>query len=166
MKNYLNNDEKNKHLILIMAMTTAQDLLNCSGPTEEEKELLQTAANAISEFNKSVFDRIGDSYKRSIINRSRDNEIDIKTKKIYTPNRTEEDYTEYIDHEELVDIINSCSEFECVGCKREDCKNCALYRININIGTKGQAEDNNLCPFRRDELTVNNCDDLEWGEDL
>ena len=70
MKGYFNTTEQSQHLIITSAMFIAKELTEGNALSEKEKKLLQKAIKNISDFSESVYERLGDSYKRQLRNKA------------------------------------------------------------------------------------------------
>lgn len=149
MKNYLNTQEQIQHLVLMLAMTIADELKDGSGITTEEREMLIGIVAKIKEFNDSVFDRMGNSYARSISNKARDNTLTLRSRPI--GKTTTPEISDVLDNDILQAIIDTSADMECENCKRTDCKNCTIYKIKTYLRYEGKSEDNDFCPFRKEE---------------
>ena len=69
MKNYFNQYEASNHLILMSAMITTKNFIDGDCITDEERKMLKKVLKLVDEFSASVFERLGDGYKRSLINK-------------------------------------------------------------------------------------------------
>ena len=150
MKNYFNKEEQCNHFIIIVATVMLDNLINGQGATIKEKQLLNSAKKSIHEFTKSVFNRLGEGYKRSIMNKAKDNTICVtaKTLSSKSPAKPIEDK---LDHDEIVDLLNLCSSLNCQGCERTDCIDCLIYKMKTHLNYDGKSENNDLCPFREEK---------------
>ena len=75
MKNYFNQYEASNHLILMSAMITTKNFIDGDCITDEERKTLKKVLKLVDEFSASVFERLGDGYKRSLINKCKLNTI-------------------------------------------------------------------------------------------
>ena len=149
MKNYFNKEEQCNHFIAIVSTVMLDNLINGQGATAKEKQMLKTAKTYINNFTQSVFQRLGEGYRRSIMNKAKDNTICVTAKNLSgkSPIRPTEDK---LDHEEIVELLNLCSSLNCQGCERTDCLNCQIYKMKTHLNYDGKSEDNDLCPFREE----------------
>lgn len=161
MKGYFNTTEQSQHLIITSAMFIAKELIEGNALSEKEKKLLQKAIKNISEFSESVYERLGDSYKRQLRNKASLNTLRLVSRGT-TPTKSSQ-MEDYIDREYLVELLNLSSDIDCEGCKNTNCKNCNIYKIKSYLNYDGKSEDNDLCPFRKDQADLPQFDfyDLE-----
>ena len=152
MKNYFNQYEASNHLILMTAMVSVQNLIDGECITEEERKMLKKTMKLVSDFSESVFERLGDGYKRSLRNKASLNTIKIVSRNCH--HRNNADMEDFIDNETLTDIINQTADIDCAGCKRTDCKQCGIYKIKSYLHYKGESDNTELCPFRKEELDL------------
>jgi hypothetical protein len=152
MKNYFNQYEASNHLILMTAMLPTKNFIDGSCITEEERKMLKKVMKLVSDFSESVFERLGDGYKRSLINKAERNTIRIVSKNVHHINNT--DMEDFIDSETLHEIIDQTADLDCCGCKKTDCKQCGIYKIKSYLHYKGESDNTDLCPFRKAELDL------------
>jgi hypothetical protein len=152
MKNYFNQYEASNHLILMTAMLPTKNFIDGSCITEEERKMLKKVMKLVSDFSESVFERLGDGYKRSLINKAERNTIRIVSKNVHHINNT--DMEDFIDSETLHEIIDQTADLDCAGCKRTDCKNCGIYKIKSYLHHKGENKNDGLCPFRKEQSEI------------
>lgn len=161
MKGYFNKEDQSRHLIMLSALVIAKELIDGNAISKEEKKLLEKAVKNIDEFSESVFGRLGESYKRSIRNKASLNTLRLVARGT-TPTKSSQ-MEDYIDREYLVELLNLSSDIDCEGCKSTNCKNCNIYKIKSYLNYDGKSEDNDLCPFRKEQadLPQFDFDDLE-----
>ena len=163
MRNYFNTPEQSHHLIIMTAMVSVNALIESSAPTEEEKKMLKKAKKLISDFSESVFARLGESHRKSLKNKASLNTLRLIARGTsFTKSSQMEDF---IDREYLVKWLDMVSDLDCEGCERTDCKNCNIYKMKDYLNYNGKCEDNDLCPFRKEKVGIDNMnfdfDDLE-----
>lgn len=152
MKNYFNQYEASNHLILMTAMLPTKNFIDGDCITQEERKMLKKVLKLVSDFSESVFERLGDGYKRSLINKAERNTIRIVSKNVHHINNT--DMEDFIDSETLHEIIDQSADLDCGGCDRTDCKNCGIYKIKSYLHYDGISDNTDLCPFRKAELDL------------
>lgn len=152
MKNYFNQYEASNHLILMTAMVSVQNLIDGECITDEEREMLKKTINLVSDFSESVFERLGDGYKRSLRNKASLNTIKVVSRNVHHVNNA--DMEDFIDNETLTEIIDQTADIDCSGCKRTDCKQCGIYKIKSYLHYDGISDNTDLCPFRKAELDL------------
>lgn len=159
MKNYFNQQESAMHLVLMTAMLQADNLIKGNCITSEEIKMLKKAIKNVSDFSESVFERLGDGYKRSLKNKASMNTLRLVSRNCHHTNNAEME--DFIDADILREIITSNYEIDCACCKREDCKQCGIYKIKSYLHYEGKNDDTNLCPFRKEELKI---DEIDFGD--
>lgn len=152
MQNYFNQYEASNHLIMMTAMLAVQNFLDGNRITVEERKMLKKAMKLVSDFSESVFERLGDGYKRSLRNKAELNTIRIVSKDIHHKNNA--DMADFIANDVLQDIVERSCDIDCAGCTRTDCKDCGIYKIKSYLHYEGLTDDTNLCPFRKPELEI------------
>lgn len=150
MKNYFNQYEASNHLILMSAMIITKNFIDDDCIADEERKILKKVIKLIDEFSASVFERLGDGYKRSIINKARLNTLRVVSRNVHHVNNA--DMEDFIDSETLHEIIDQSADLDCCGCERTDCKQCGIYKIKSYLHYDGISDNTNLCPFRKAEL--------------
>lgn len=163
MRNYFNTPEQSHHLIIMTAMVSVNALIESSAPTDEEKKMLKKAKKLISDFSESVFERLGESHRKSLKNKASLNTLRLVARNTsFTKSSQMEDF---IDREYLVKLLDLSADIDCEGCERTDCKNCNIYKMKDYLNYNGKSEDNDLCPFRKEKVGIDNMnfdfDDLE-----
>lgn len=152
MKNYFNQYEASNHLILMTAMIPTKNFIDGDCITEEERKMLKKVLKLVDEFTASVFERLGDGYKRSIINKGKLNTLRVVSRNVHHQNNA--DMEDFIDNETLTEIIDQTADLDCSGCKRTDCKQCGIYKIKSYLHYDGISDNTDLCPFRKAELDL------------
>ena len=163
MRNYFNTPEQSHHLIIMTAMVSVNALIESSAPTDEEKKMLKKAKKLISDFSESVFERLGESHRKSLKNKASLNTLRLVARNTsFTKSSQMEDF---IDREYLVKWLDMVADLDCEGRERTDCKNCNIYKMKDYLNYNGKSEDNDLCPFRKEKVGIDNMnfdfDDLE-----
>jgi hypothetical protein len=152
MKNYFNQYEANNHLIMMTAMLSVKNLIDGDCITEEERKILKKVIKLVDEFSASVFERLGDGYKRSLVNKGKLNTLRIVSRNVH--HRNNADMEDFIDSETLHEIIDQTADIDCSGCERTDCKQCGIYKIKSYLHYKGESDNTELCPFRKAEYNL------------
>lgn len=150
MRNYFNKEEQCNHFIIILCSTIMDNFINGNGATSKEKQLLSQAKKKIEEFSSTVFERLGQGYVKSIKNKARDNTICVEPRTLDGKSPIKP-MADTLDHEEIVKLLDLCSDYECMGCDRTDCINCDIYKMKSHLNYDGKSEDNDLCPFRKEK---------------
>ena len=89
MKNYFNQYEASNHLIIMTAMLSVKNFIDGDCITEEERKMLKKVLKLVDEFSASVFERLGDGYKRSLVNKGKLNTIKIVSRNIHHRNNAD-----------------------------------------------------------------------------
>lgn len=152
MKNYFNQYEASNHLIIMTAMLSVKNLIDGDCITEEERKMLKKTMKLVDEFSASVFERLGDGYKRSIINKGKLNTLRVVSRNVHHINNA--DMEDFIDNETLHEIIDQTADLDCVGCEKTNCKQCGIYKIKSYLHYDGISDNTELCPFRKAELDL------------
>ena len=122
MKNWFNANERTLHIILAYAQGTSQTLAESDAVNSEERKWLRTIATYIEKFNQSVLDRLGFPYARTLKNTLDINELRLKSKLA----RNNEEALSMASVEDLQDKLSTRCMLNCLGCKREDWKDCSV----------------------------------------
>lgn len=141
MKNYFNQRERSMHIILLWMEQVAKEFADSDALTDEEKAVLDGIGEALGEFNASVFERFGDSYKRKIKGTLECNEIALVSK--YTKRN---ECIAYCPNEDLMESVGSLTKLHCADCERCDYTKCAVYGIAVACGVEG--DDTDGCPYK------------------
>lgn len=154
MKNYFNQYEASNHLITMTAMISVKNLIDGDCITAEERKMLKRVIKGVSDFSESVFTRLGDGYKRSLINKAERNTMRIVSKDVHHKNNT--DMEDFIDNETLLDMIELSASVDCEGCNKTEteCLRCGWYKVKSYLHHKGENKDNGLCPFAKDKVDL------------
>lgn len=156
MKNYFNQYEASNHLILMTAMLSNKNLIDGDCITDNERKILKKVMKLVSDFSESVFERLGDGYKRSLKNKAELNTLRVVSRNV--SHKLNIDMEDCIDNETLHQIIDSSAYMDCAGCKRTDCKQCGIYKIKSYLHYNGINDDTELCPFRTKEIEIDDVD--------
>lgn len=163
MKNYFNQYEASNHLILMTAMIPTKNFIDGDCITEEERKRLKKVLKLVDEFSASVFERLGDGYKRSLINKGKLNSLKLVSRDVHYKSNTE--MADFIDSETLCDMIDLSASLECETCNKTEieCLKCGWYKVKSYLHHKGENRDDGLCPFRKEQADLPQFDfyDLE-----
>jgi predicted RNA methylase len=155
MKNYFNQYEASNHLIMMTAMLSVKNLIDGDCITEEERKMLKKVLKLVDEFSASVFERLGDGYKRSIINKGKLNTLRVVSRNIHHINFNA-DMEDFIDSETLLDMIDLSASIECEMCNKteKECLTCGWYKVKSYLHHKGENKNDGLCPFRKEQVDL------------
>ena len=158
MKGYFNQNEQCNHLIAMSAMIAVKNLLESNAVSEIEKKELKNIIKSMDLFSESVYRRLGDSYKRQLINKAKLNTLRLTSR--FTANESKME--DRLDNDMLCELVDMTS-VDCINCNRTDCLDCQIYKMKVYLNYNGQSQDNDLCPFRKEE-NIGNFDFI--GEEL
>ena len=154
MKNYFNQYEASNHLIMMTAMIPTKNFIDGDCITEEERKILKKVLKLVDEFSTSVFERLGDGYKKSLINKGRLNGLKLVSRDIHHKNNS--DMADFIDADTLKEMIDLSAGVECSHCDKteKECLKCGWYKTKSYLHHKGENKNDGLCPFRKEELDL------------
>ena len=145
MKNYFNSAEASNHLIMMTAMLPAQNFIDGNCITEEERKILKRVMKGVSDFSESVFERLGEGYRNSLVNKGKMNCIRLVSRDVN--HRNNADMVDYIDDSTLRELLKD-KDIDCSLCSRTDCLRCGIYKIKSYLHYEGKQDNGDLCPFR------------------
>lgn len=163
MKNYFNQYEASNHLIMMTAMLSVKNFIDGNCITETERKMLKKVLSLVDDFSASVFERLGDGYKRSLINKGKLNTLRVVSRNVHHVNNA--DMEDFIDSETLCDMIDLSASIECSSCRKteKECLTCGWYKVKSYLHHKGDNEDNGLCPFRKEQIEI---PEINFGDDF
>ena len=143
MKNYINSQDRTRHILILSIQETLNEFCQSNSLSEEEKKMLSKAYALIIKFNKSLFERFGDAYRRKIEKTMEANILRLEGK--YA------NVNECISHSAVEDLEKAIKElrmFNCLDCAKCDYLNCGTYACMIACDIEGEKTEGNICPFR------------------
>ena len=154
MKNYFNQYEASNHLIMMTAMLSVKNFIDGDCITEEERKMLKKTMKLVSDFSESVFERLGDGYKRSLKNKASLNTLRVVSRNVHHQNNV--DMADFIDNETLYDMIDLSASIDCEGCNKTEteCLKCGWYKVKSYLHHKGENKNDGLCPFRKEQTSL------------
>lgn len=141
MKNYLNAKDRSRHIILTAMQTVVEELNESDSLTEEEHNDLNNAYQSLLAFNGSIFDRLGEPYRRKILQTMQSNTLRFVGK--YS---AQQEAINYSATEDLSPMINEIIDLKCCDCDRCDFVKCAVYALGTACDINARAETG--CPFK------------------
>lgn len=141
MKNYLNSEERTRHIVLMAMQETSRDFLESDALSDEEIKELKKCLKAIEKFNCLIFERLGDAYQRKIEKTMQANTLKLVGKYSVAEN--------CISHSASEDIAKGLKEIRllnCIDCEKCDFKNCGAYCMFIACDVEG-TKTTSGCPF-------------------
>ena len=142
MKNYLNAEERTRHIVLMAMQETIRDFTESDALTEDEIKSLIKALKALENFNLNIFERLGEAYRRKI-----EKTMEANTLRLVGKYSVAESC---ISHSASEDIANGLKEMRllnCIDCEKCDFKNCGTYCMFIACDVEGTKIDEG-CPFK------------------
>ncbi len=154
MKNYFNQYEASNHLIMMTAMLSVKNFIDGDCITEEERKILKKVLKLVDDFSASVFERLGDGYKRSLVNKGKLNTLRVVSRNVHHINNA--DMEDFIDNETLLDMIDLSACVDCEGCNKTEteCLKCGWYKVKSYLHHKGENKNDGLCPFRKEQTSL------------
>lgn len=143
VKNYINSQDRTRHILILSIQETLNEFCQSNSLSEEEKKMLSKAYALIIKFNKSLFERFGDAYRRKIEKTMEANILRLEGK--YA------NVNECISHSAVEDLEKAIKElrmFNCLYCDKCDYLNCGTYACMIACDIEGEKTEGNICPFR------------------
>lgn len=141
MKNYFNANERSRHIVVMSMAGIAEEFLNSNALTDEERRAIELAVKHIKNFNKSVFSRFGEAYKRAVLGTIDINKVVFVSKALPT-----QDALSYSQSEDLVPMLKDLQLLNCLDCEKCNFKECAMYGMMMACGCDGAG--NSGCPFK------------------
>jgi hypothetical protein len=142
MKNYFNEEERNTHILAIGLEGVVKCWLEKTNALSNyEKEELETALEHIQNFNDSIFERLGASYRRKI-----EGTMETKTVRVQSKYGTKNDNDTHCAKEDLLPLIDDLRAFSCIDCEKTNHLNCPMY--NIAIACELIGHDTDGCPYK------------------
>lgn len=141
MKNYLNEKERTSHIILMCMEYTAKEFANSNALSNEEVKALNKIAEWCNKLNESIFERLGEPYRRKI-----DGTLKNNTLRLVGKYSAYKECISYCASEDLAPKVKDAMLMNCLGCDNCDYKNCAMYAMAITCGVEGK--DTNGCPYK------------------
>ena len=144
MKNYLNAEERTRHIILLAMQESAEDFMKSQALTPKEKQMLAKINEWCVKFNASIFDRFGEVYARKIKQTMQANTLRLVGK--YNENIHA---ISNIATEDLRLLLDEVHAFKCLDCDKTNFKDCAVY--NICVACDVEPNGNSAgCPFKNE----------------
>ena len=142
MRNYFNEKERNTHILAIGMEGVVRSILNeFTALTEEERENLKIALEHFEAFNDSIFDRLGDVYRRKITNT-----METKTVCLASKYTAKNDNSTYCARDDIARCVSELQMLNCCGCERCDWQDCSVYKASVMCEVEGSSADG--CPYK------------------
>lgn len=141
MKTYLNSAQKNQvsFMAAMLAMMTEFDQNNTLSKTE--KTAMKYTTTHLTKLLKSIFQRMPDVENR-VKHDLKDNRV------VLSPKISKLNEREYVDLEDLCELLEMLVTEHCFGCQRGDFVECAVFKmhqrllIDVNVN-----EPEGICPY-------------------
>lgn len=142
MKNYFNQEERIRHLIIMSAIEISKTLTNSKALSPDEKKYLKLVNTYLSKFNDSIFERFGEAYRRKLQGLMECNKLSLVGKYEKSINAVNQCVTD-----DMMPLIKSVRSWKCLTCERNDHLNCFIYNacITCDVEATGDGEE---CPFK------------------
>ena len=143
MKNYLNQRERTRHVIIMAMQKVVQEFAESDAITAEERHQLKKTAEWVEKFNNSVLERLGEPYRRKV-----DNMLAINTLDFHSKYGVERDCISKCATEDLEPALKDLRTWRCIDCEKTcDFQDCAVYAIHVACDMNGNGKDDG-CPFK------------------
>jgi hypothetical protein len=141
MRDYLNSSQKNQlsFMAAMLAMLTEFDKNNTLSKTEKtEMKYINTY---LTKLIKSIFSRIPEVENR-VKRDLKDNRV------ILSPKFSKLNEREYVDLEDLCDLLEMLVSEHCGDCKRDNFVGCAVFKMHqrLQVDVNG-GEPDGVCPY-------------------
>lgn len=143
MRDYFNQQERSRHLLVLFLTKTAEEFLDGNAITDEERKQLDKGCKAFEKFHELVMERLGGAYARSLQGTFKLNKVTV------SPNATA--MSNIISYQASEDIAPMCEEFrlyKCADCEKKDYKDCGFYNCCVSCNLEGNQNEKGECPFR------------------
>lgn len=148
MKNYFNERERTRHIILLAMQEATKEMQSSAAITPKEKQMLAKIEEWTTKFNSSVFDRFGEAYARKI-----EKTMQANTLRLVGKYNEQAQAISHIATEDLKLLIDELQAINCLNCDKENYKDCATYNICVSCDVEGNGNCEG-CPFRAEILDI------------
>lgn len=121
MKDYFTTRDRVRHIFIVGLKPIIEDLAHSDALTPEESYNFTVAANCIGKANDSILERLGAAYRKKILAMNRDNKIDLISR--YGTGGTT---ISNVASEDIEPALEELRSWKCIGCTKEDFKDCAV----------------------------------------
>lgn len=143
MKNYFNRDERTKHIVALGMQENLREFSNSDTLSEEEQKLLKDCVKKLEKFNRLIYQRMGEPYRRKIELTMLANNL-----KLVGKYEVAQDCVSHAASEDLEKGLKELRMFNCLDCEKCDYLNCGTYACMIACDIQGEKSEDNICPFR------------------
>ena len=121
---------------------TIKRLLEGNAVTDEEREELEICQENIINFTKLVFERLGEPYKKKIVNTKAMNELGL-----YCKYGRPKDCISYCASEDVYAMGKLLRDWQCCDCEKTNHKDCGIYAMLCAVDSEiNEKEDG--CPYK------------------
>lgn len=146
MKTYLNREERRIATYICIVYGLIDTLLkNKDNISKEEVTALKYTNTYLEKYINGLIKRVGAEEGRRIYKEANDNVVELK------PRSYDGQYI--VDKDSLEEIARMAVETHCFGCKKEDWRNCMLYKWMNKVGMGRVTDDEEKCEFFYEEET-------------
>lgn len=150
MKDYLNQNEQDIWLIMVLAVAELENSLPmmANNLTKDEVKCLKTVKTLTRKAYNSVADRLGDKAIKKLHKYGINSNIQVLSKtqsKIISQREVNEQYEVKIDIDILFNLATGLTKHECKNCNKK-CSECYLFELLQDINFIGY-EVNDNCPY-------------------
>jgi len=142
MKNYLNAEERNSNVFLLLLYEITESYLERKDNfSDEEIKWLKSINMSLYEYVQALRKRVGQKEIDRIVREA-------STSKPVIKPRSDKGESQYlVDKDTLEEICRFAVETHCFGCNREDYQNCPLCRFMDRAGMGSLAEQPGKCTY-------------------
>lgn len=141
MKNYLNAADRTRHIIITAMQSVTEDLSKSESLSEDEQNYLNIVYENLLKFNQSLYSRLGEPYKRKILQTMQSNTLRLVGK--YS---AKSEAISYAASEDLTPTINEVIDLKCCDCQKNNFIDCPVYALGVACDLDSRSKDG--CPYR------------------
>lgn len=143
MKDFFNAKEQGMHLAVLACQGTARRFYTeTNALTKEEEKYIKKAEEYLLKFTASVFERMGDPYKRKLLST-----LDCNDLRLVGKYSAEREAISKCASEDLLPKVRQMQMLNCMDCEKQDHTGCAMYAMGVACGLEDTNEEGG-CPFR------------------
>lgn len=128
MKNYLNQDERKKNMLICVMFAIVEEFIERNNGTKEEITNLKYAHTYLQKYIKELIKRVGAKEGNRIWRESKESYVKV------VPKVHHDEGQQVVDKDCMEGIAEKCLEAYCFGCNRNDWQNCELCRYMKRLG--------------------------------
>lgn len=141
MKTYLNSAQKNQVSFMAAMLAMLMEFDKNDTLSKTEKTSLKYVTTYLIKLIKSIFSRIPETENR-VKRDLKDNRV------MLSPKFNKLNEREYVDLDDLCDLLEMLVSEHCDGCKRADFVDCAVFKMHqrLQVDVNG-GEPDGVCPY-------------------